>query len=727
LEPLETAGPAQETRGVSEYLQLLRGRKLVIALFALLAGAVGYFGSYLVTPIYRARTVLEIDFSRPSDLIGSGGPGELNPESSLQTQLKILQSRTLTTRVREKLMTPDTMQRYSYVDHLAPLLKTLHLEGNSPAGPPPITIQARLPDTSRIIEMTCDSPSAAYASDFANLLANEYIDSNLEEAWKSAQRTTDWLSRQLEEVRKKLQASEDSLQQYGRNSGLTYTGESQSIEDDKLKQVQEELNRAVADRVTKQSSFEIATKGSIEAVPQVADSGRLKEYQSKLAELSWTMAELRSIYTPEHYRVTRVQAQINEVEAILKQERAHILERIQNDYLAAARREQLLSANYASQLQLVADKGKKAVYYGILKREVETNRQLYDQLSQRVKQVGINSTLKANDVRIMDAAEVPIHPIRPDFWRNAAEGAVAGAFLAIMLILGREFVNRSLRAPGETAFHLGIPELGVIPAQASVQPRIVPPAQRMLLLGVGDGEGTPGKSCSVELVTWRDRPSLMAESFRSVMASVLVGRNGERPGVIVVTSAARGEGKTTVVSNLGIAIAEIKSSVLLIDADLRKPSLHDIFGLPNTWGLSDLLRERTSLKDAPREAISRSCEIEGLYILPAGPGTASIATLLYSSRMGELIERLRREFTIVLIDTPPMSYLFDARALGQHTDGAILVIQAAHTTRDAAIAARRRLADDGIPVLGTILNGWDLKSKTRYGYYPDGNYYSPRV
>jgi receptor protein-tyrosine kinase len=226
----------------------------------------------------------------------------------------------------------------------------------------------------------------------------------------------------------------------------------------------------------------------------------------------------------------------------------------------------------------------------------------------------------------------------------------------------------------------------------------------------------------VELVTWQDSPSALAESYRNALASILLNSSTTpRPQVIVVTSSDGEVGKSTIVSNLGIALAEINQNVLLIDADMRKPRLHQVFGVSNSWGLSDLLRERTVLKDSPLEALARPTEVPRLYVVPSGPGTLSISNLLYSGRMSELLDRFRREFDAILIDTPPMLYIPDARILGKLADAAILVIRAGHTTRDAALDAKERLIHDGVPLCGTILNRWDLKSKTRYGNY---TYYS---
>jgi receptor protein-tyrosine kinase len=224
----------------------------------------------------------------------------------------------------------------------------------------------------------------------------------------------------------------------------------------------------------------------------------------------------------------------------------------------------------------------------------------------------------------------------------------------------------------------------------------------------------------VELVTSQDSPSAFAESFRNVLTSILLCNSTDtRPQIIVVTSATRQEGKSTSVSNLGLALAEIGQKVLLIDADMRKPRLHQIFSTPNSWGLSDLLREKTPLKDCPLEAIARATQYNGLYLLPSGPATLSTSNLLYSVRVSELLQRVRADFDTILIDTPPLLNISDARVIGRLADAAILVIRAGQTTRDLAMTAKQRLVDDGIAVLGTVLNRWDLKSTTRYSYYSE--------
>jgi polysaccharide biosynthesis transport protein len=380
-------------------------------------------------------------------------------------------------------------------------------------------------------------------------------------------------------------------------------------------------------------------------------------------------------------------------------------------------------ADYNAQAQLVSSQAAKAIHYDVLKREVDTNRTLYGTLISKVKEAGVASALASTNMHVMDAAEPPQTPYKPVILSNVLKGLGAGVLLGLFLIVSMDKINQSLRAPGEAPFHLKVPELGVIPSEESLLlPRFDgPPRPKQTPILLSNGIETPQDR--VELVTWQNSNSLVAESFRNTLASILLSSNGNRPRVIMVTSANREEGKSTTVSNLGIGLAEINQKILLIDADMRKPRLHNLFELSNSWGLSDLLREKTILRDNPIEALARPTKISGLWVLPSGPGTLSISNLLYSERMAQLLDRFRGEFDTILIDTPPMLTISDARILGRLADAAILVIRAGHTTKDAAMTAKARLTDDGIRVLGTILNRWDLKAKTRYGN--GGYYYAP--
>jgi capsular exopolysaccharide synthesis family protein len=342
---------------------------------------------------------------------------------------------------------------------------------------------------------------------------------------------------------------------------------------------------------------------------------------------------------------------------------------------------------------------------------------------------------------------------KPNLLLNSALGLLAGAFFGIGFVVMRERADQSIQAPGQTALYLEVPELGVIPsAHAEGNRRFsyyhdrrelavanrdsgngsthTPDLIQGLGLGVAAAQSPAAARQSpppsrVELVTLQQRPSVLADAFRATLASILYsGENGDRPRVIVLTSANPREGKTTVASNLALAAAEIGQSVLLIDGDLRKGRLHEIYEVSNAWGLSDLLAGtepagveelRVERREARRMVISTGSG--DLCLLPSGSPAANISGLLYSSRALDFLKRMRQEFQMVIIDSPPMLNMPDARMLGRMADAVVLVVRSSQTTREAAATAVERLREDGTRVLGTILNEWDPR-KTSYSGYP---------
>jgi len=726
---------------IMEYLRILKRHRFAVSVFAFIGLALGVAATALQTPVYRATTSLEVlnlneDFMNLKQSSPLTDTDNSYDTSEVQTQVKILQNEDLLDRVMDKLdpSLKATEQKAQAAPPLTGWRAWLKL-----APPPQIShlqkllvkagksMKVRATPRTRVIEVTIDSTDATLAAKFANTLDNEFIEQNLEARWKTTQKMGDWLGRELGDARDKLAHAEDALQTYARDSGLIFTQDESSVATEKLQQIQVQLSGATADRIGKQSRYELAQSTSPDALPDVINDQGYRDNQAKLNELHRQIAELSAIYNPDYAKLKQAQAQAVSLQAIVDRNRTDIVARIKNDYTDALRREKLLATAYDIQTREVTGQGEKAIQYNILKREVESSRQLYDTMLQQMKQSAIATAIRAGNVRIVDPAKIPDVPASPSLPIDSALGLFLGLSAGVAVVLIRERADRTLQQPGDAQYWTDLPELGVIPSAgfeggkygyARIK-RLEESSGRKVKISVGRSRE------SVELITWQRSPSFMAEAFRAVLTSILfVGENGRSPRVLVFTSAAAGDGKTTVVSNLGIALAEIGRKVLIIDADLRRPRQHRIFDLPNEAGLSTLLKSQ----DANPETwagLAQATKVPGLSILPSGPATQAAANLLYSPRLNELLTRAKKDYDMVLLDTPPMLQMTDARVLGRMTDAVIMVARAEQTTRDALIAAAKRLSEDRIRVLGTILNDWNPKRSVNgyYGYHKGSYYY----
>jgi succinoglycan biosynthesis transport protein ExoP len=672
--------------------------------------------SMVQTRIYRVRTSLEFQGTSFLETKGStdSSASYATPESYMETQVKLLQSESLLEHVIDKLKLQQ--QRATGWRAL-----TSHLpEKDELVRKIQRNLTVRTSGNSRLLEVLYESPDPKGAADFANTLVSEFIELSQEARWKSAEGTAEWLTNHLNIMKVQLEQSEAQLQDYARTSGLTFTSEKENLAENRLKELQDELSKAQADRIANQARFEGAKSKPPDSLPEILEDPTMRDYRQKLAELQRQYAELSATLTPEHYRVQRVQAQINELKFEMINERGNVLRRIGNEYAAALRRETLLSKAHSEQKKVVADQSEKAIHYDTLKRDVDSNRRLYEAMLQRVKEASLASAMRDSNVLVVDRAKPPVLPYRPNLAMNSAIGLFSGVLLGFGFVLLRERVDRRISAPGDAQVYLDLPELGVIPFDEAAVPRQISNGQQPRRPASSIPAASSGKSplgdCP-ELATWKRKPSMLAECARTTLTSILLpNQNGEGPRVIVFTSPCPGDGKTTVACNLSIAMAEIGRKVLLIEGDLRRPRLHKVFGMGNSWGLSDVLWADYPLETVPMSHLARESEVSGLCLLPGGSCGVTPWNLFYSPRMSRLLKRLRTEFDMIMIDAPPMIHLADARVLGRLADGVILVVRAGQTTTESALFASQRFAEDGTRVLGTVLNSWDPRTSRGYGY-----------
>jgi capsular exopolysaccharide synthesis family protein len=735
IEPPMQLLEAGSGSGLVEYWRIVVRHKATVILLFVIGALVGFLYTLPQTPIYHASATLEVqglneDFLNLKDVTPTSTGIALDPAADILTQVKLLQSQSLRQHAITKLRAkPSPLSaRSTPGDRVQVWKQALHLnsgpiltwDGALDMAAGSLTVRAS--GTTRIMEISADSADPKAAADFVNGLTTEFIDQDLEGRMTSSEVTSQWLTRQLDDLKIKLEKSEDQVQAYASSAGLQMAGGGVSGKDDhadnvttaKLRALQTELLSAQADRVKTQSKYELVSSAPIDSLPEVVDDANLREYQTKLADLRRQIAEAKVSFTPVNPKVVKLQTQIDEVERAFRKERQDVVSRIKNDYDASMRREKLIETQYDAHLKLVNDQSSQAIHYDILKREADTNHQIYEAMLQKVKEASIAAAMRSSNYKIIDPANPPSAPYKPNLSQSSMMGSLGGLVLGVLFVLVRERADRSLQQPGDVAHFLNLPELGVIPSDRAGSAAKLYGGRKGLIPAQATDQ-------DVALATFHRRPSLLAESFHDTLTSILFsGHNDFQPQVIALTSAGPAEGKTTISSNLAAALADINQKVLLIDADMRRPRQHAVFGLPNVQGLSSLLKDHSPILGCPPAPIVMETLVPGLSVMPSGPAVSNAANLLYSPRLAEMIRAIRSEFDFILIDTPPMLQIADARIIGQHCDSVILVVRAGKTTRDTARAAKLKFQQDGTPILGSILNDW-IPGQNGYGY--DAKYY----
>jgi capsular exopolysaccharide synthesis family protein len=744
-----TFADALQSRTFQDYLQALRQRKWLLAGLAAAGLAIG-LAVVLPKPLtYGSVLTVEIQGINENFM----GLAQVDPQASggiysataanILTQVEILNSSSLKQRAAERLERESIPALPPQGSGLARVFNALRsAAGLGPSSPVEATreairaavasARAQAVEGTRIVRVTCESTQPEIAAEFLNVLVAEYQEQALESRARSSKTTNQWLESQMKEQKQKLEEAETRLKDFIARSGLEgVTPQEQqglTLADAKMLTLQRELAQIQTDRIVRQSRYETALKSGPENLPEGIASSALMQLRGQLIELEKQYAELTTTFTENHPRVVRLKAQMAELRKAIEKEREEIIERLKTDLEAARRREQLLLGSFAAQTGQVRGQADKTLQYNLLKREVESARQIYNTILQQVNQAGIATAVPTQNVRIVDAATpsgtANLRNVYLGSGLGVAMGLLFGAVLAVLLYHG----EMKFYKPGEPTAVLQLPELGVIPSGELFHPgggRLRPGRREGGgLAGYLKGAGNNGdQPAEVEVIAHGERPTLLAESFRAVLTSLLFSAESEKCRVVTVTSPNPQDGKSTVAANLALALAEMGRRVLLVDADLRKPRQHVLFNLENTWGLADLLEDETAVSAYPREAFYRETEVPNLYVLPSGPPLKNVGAMVHSDRFGELLQRFRQEFDYVFLDTPPVLVVSDARVTGQRSDGVILVLRAGETRQADALQVVRRLKEDGTRILGTVLNQWIPPRAGRKYYKKYYDYY----
>ncbi len=708
-------------------VRLLRKYWLVLAALMILGAASGFISVVMSAPKYRGRLLMEVQNSNGNLAKIGGGDGGNVPdyEVTIQTQIGILRSGSFLRRGADRMQSETVPLAPTGRDIFSRLRQRIH-----PATQDPLeasrtgiavamtTFDARPVNRTRLIELTCESTSPDVAAQFLNSMAAEFSEDGSRSRMQTAQRTSEWLAAQIEETKSKVQEAEEHLQDFVRSSGNVFAGQEATLEDTRLVALKGDLAKIQTERIAKQTRYELTLHNPPETLGEVLDNGTLRGYQSNLDGLKRDKAARETVYTSKDKKVQQIDAQIASVQKAYDDEVTTVVHRIKNDYEAALRQEKLLTAAYAGQSQRVGSEGSKAAQYNAFKREVETQRSMYQNLLVQQNEANMSSSVPINPIRVVEQATTPETPYTPQPVLNISFGTMFGIALAGGLVFLRERMDRSIRSPGASRRLFNAPELGVIPnlsqngGELTKTSWLRGPRSRVL-------NGTH-KDPATALATWHSGPAVIAESFRSTLASILRNQaTGKAQKIILITSPGPAEGKTTVVQNLGIALAETGRRVLLVDADFRRPHLHREFSLPNDWGLIDLLLEDQPIGEYPPERLGSFTGLPGLSILPNRITQNNVSRALYSPRLRTILETLTKRYDMVLVDAPPLLSVADARIIAPLTDALILVLRAGVTNRESALEAYQRIQEDGLTLLGTVLTDYNLSGDRKRQYYYD--------
>ena len=722
------AGEIEAEASVSpiDAVLLIRRYWLILISLVFLGGSAGFVSVVLTSPVYHAQLLLEATSGTDPWLRtpAQGGTFESN-EVNLQTQISILKTGQFLKRGSDRLQAEAVPMRPPGKGLFSRLRERFRPANQDPVAAfqqglamATTTFDARPQNKTRLIELSCESTSPDVASRFLNAMATEFVQDAAQSLTANSQKTTEIFSAQIEEAKSHLQDAEERRRNFVAASGNLFAGqETGTLADLQLVQAKNKLAEVQSQRIALQTKYEISQRSAPEALPEVQNDLVLRGYRNQGDTLRQEKAALLLTLTDKNPKVQKLDVQLNEVQQAYNRRVNDIVSGIKRDYEAALQEEKHRMQDYQSKSGHVSAEADKASQYNALNREVESLRQIYQTLVAQANQQRLSSAVPVNPMRVVEWSTAPTAPYTPKPILNISFGVMLGLALTGGLVFLRERTDRSIRSPGSTRRYLRTPELGVIP-------NLYQDSDRPAGLLLEDGSGQRGVSIAGDagstnaLVAWQRSPAYIAESFRGTLASILRTQGpGRTHSAILVTSAGPGEGKTTVVQHLGMALAETGRKVLLMDADFRRPHLHKRFHIQNDPSLIDLVMDEIPISDYPAERFGVATEVPGLWILPNRPTDTNVARALYSPRLRVIFSKLRERYDMVLVDAPPVLHLADTRIIAPLTDAAILVVRSGKTDRETASEAARRMQDDGIYLLGSVLTDWSSSAAFRKRHY----------
>ncbi|HEV2118271.1 MAG TPA: polysaccharide biosynthesis tyrosine autokinase, partial [Terriglobales bacterium] len=570
-------------------------------------------------------------------------------------------------------------------------------------------LNVQLVPRTRMLLVGFESPDPRLAAQVASTLVNNYVDYNFREKYDATRQVSGFMEQQLDELKAKVEKSQQALVEYERQHEIVNTSEKQNVLEQMLSDVSRDLTAAESERIQKESLYRQVLSNRAQ-VAALAHSELVQKLEEKAADLAGQYTEVASQYGPKFPRALRLQEQLAECQRQIAREQSRVIARMRHDYNAALSRESLAAEAFARQKEQLGKLNQLLVQHNILQREFESNQQLYQSLLQRLKDATVSAGLRSTNIHVVDSALPPSAPIRPRKAMNIALGLLGGLVLGIMGAFAQEGLDRSVNSADQIESLLLTPALAVIPLDRSSRP-----AARGLISKWQSRQALKAHHFEVAQSVVHRPQSVLAEAYRGLRTAVLLSSAPAAPKTVLITSAYLGEGKTVTALNLAQAMAQRKGPVLLMDCDLRKGGVARTLALKAEKGVSTVLTGAHTVE----EALQQSPALPDLWILPCGPVPSNPAELLGSDSMAELFRELSGRYEHIIVDSPPVLLVTDATILSTLADGVVLVAESGKTPRPALVRTRRILGDAGARILGVVLNKLD---RHHGGYYDYGCY-----
>ena len=708
-----------------DYLLILRKHLWLILSFLLAVVTITTIATFRMQPVYVATTRILIDRENANILPFQGNDSYdymMDLDNYIETQSKILTSETLA------LHTIHDSGLWARPEFSSPNGPSEALASGSLANqkrPPELgafleSLRAKRVPNSRLMDVSFESTDPQLAARTVNAHITTYIEENIRSKFEATTRASTWLGDQLTELKINVQRSEDARIAYERQNQIWTLDDKQNITSQRLSDINKQLTDAQSERMKKESLYEFAKSGNLDAVPQVQSNAALTDLMKKRGDATSQYTEALSQYGPNFPKVQRLQVQLKDLSQAIEKEKQNILDVLESDYKEARQRETLLTQALDQQKAETNQMAVKLVEYNILKREAEANKTLYEGLMTKLKETAIAQGLRSSNIRVVDAAMIPSTPARPAKTRNVVLALLIGLVGGIGLALMREYMDNTVKTPDDVERLARLPSLAVVPQFAGSNGHV----KKRGLLKSSDANGHEKR---IELVAEHLPKSQMSEAFRALRTSILLSQAEHPPQVILVTSALPREGKTTAAANLAVTLAQLGDSTVLVDADLRKPGIGRLLNLGSGKhaGLSSYLAGVSSLDlvTVPHPTIPN------LAAIPTGPLPPNPADLLSSHKLAEAIAELRTKFKFIVLDSPPIMAATDAVILSVLVDGVLLVVRSGETPKEAFTRTRDLLNSVKCRILGVVLNAVDASSPDyyySYRYYPYSYGYGPQ-